>query len=814
MTNMITWTNFAASTGAATTVWKYDGYRGFLTNKVYADAKGPSYDYTKAGRLKERKWARAVTTTYTNNAAGDLMAVIYSDGTRAVTNTYDRLGRLTTVQHGSDRTVTLAYNNASRLLSEAYSGGPLTGLTLTNGYDSLLRRTRVGVSGQSAAQNDYAYDGASRLLRVTNASDVAEYSYLANSKLFATVTFRRSGTTRMTTTRQYDFLNRLTEIKSAPTGTNSFYPLTYRYRYNQANQRTRVTHADGSFWFYDYDALGQVKSGKKYWSDGTPVAGQQFEYGYDDIGNRTQTKSGGDSQGQGLRTANYTANNLNQYTGRDVPGAADIIGIAHGLSTVTVGGVAAYRKGEYFQGLLSANNSAAAVYPSISTIATLSGTSQTNTGNLFLPKTPEGFSYDDDGNMTGDGRWIYSWDGENRLKSLESYSGAPTNSKRKLEFEYDHQGRRIQRIVSTHNGSSWVAQSTNRFVHDGWNLLAEFTVASGANSLTRVYVWGTDLSGSMQGAGGVGGLFMVRQVSGTSGTHFAAYDGNGNVTGLVNASNGNVSANYEYDPFGQTIRATGDMALLNPIRFSTKYTDGESGFLYYGYRYYDPNAGRWVNRDPIEELAFQRNLLKEGVTIGEANFFKNEDFLLYIFVGNNPSDNIDFLGLSCMRCGLSVDGALRLTHSDVISRFNKLSSWQRVKACAPIWLPAGNFHMAWDMTEMTWNWSRNMRCGRSATCDQTVTVGGKCFNAWDVNYMLYGWASQLCGMSLIAMRDRVIAWKALKADFDRLPGALAFSVRGWSGGLTPLPPEVPPIGYPSCVRCPRTYPKHLGSVWP
>jgi hypothetical protein len=39
-----------------------------------------------------------------------------------------------------------------------------------------------------------------------------------------------------------------------------------------------------------YDSLGQVISGKKYWADGTPVAGQQFEYTFDDIGNRLTEK--------------------------------------------------------------------------------------------------------------------------------------------------------------------------------------------------------------------------------------------------------------------------------------------------------------------------------------------------------------------------------------------------------------------------------------------------------------------------------------------------------------------------------------------
>jgi hypothetical protein len=54
-----------------------------------------------------------------------------------------------------------------------------------------------------------------------------------------------------------------------------------------------MTLIDGSYWVYEYDSLGQVESGKRYWSDGTPVAGQKFEYGHDTIGNRTTTAAGG-----------------------------------------------------------------------------------------------------------------------------------------------------------------------------------------------------------------------------------------------------------------------------------------------------------------------------------------------------------------------------------------------------------------------------------------------------------------------------------------------------------------------------------------
>jgi RHS repeat-associated protein len=54
-------------------------------------------------------------------------------------------------------------------------------------------------------------------------------------------------------------------------------------------------------------------------------------------------------------------------------------------------------------------------------------------------------------------------------------------------------------------------------------------------------------------------------------------------------------------PFGEVIRATGPMAKANPFRFSTKYQDDETDLLYYGYRYYSANVGRWLSRDRIQE---------------------------------------------------------------------------------------------------------------------------------------------------------------------------------------------------------------------
>ena len=92
-----------------------------------------------------------------------------------------------------------------------------------------------------------------------------------------------------------------------------------------------------------------MTTGKKYFSDGTPVPGQQFEYAHDDIGNRTSTKTGGDSKGSSvsLRSATYQANTLNQYTNRTVPNAFDLLDASHATNSVTINGSAAdYRRRE------------------------------------------------------------------------------------------------------------------------------------------------------------------------------------------------------------------------------------------------------------------------------------------------------------------------------------------------------------------------------------------------------------------------------------------------------------------------------------
>ena len=213
--------------------------------------------------------------------------------------------------------------------------------------------------------------------------------------------------------------------------------------------------------------------------------------------------------------------------------------------------------------------------------------------------------YDNAGNMTDYGTKDYAYDAEDRLVKV-------TVGTTHYKYKYDYLGRRIGKYTgSTLN---------KKFVYQGWNLIAEL---SSTGSVQRTFTWGLDVSTTLHGAGGVGGLLMIDDES-TSKRYYPIYDGSRNIVGLYDQA-GALVASYEYDAFGRIIlQSSGDYSDDNPFRFSTKYTDDETGLIYYGHRFYEPELGRFINRDPIEED-------------GGLN--------LYGFVGNDPVNFYDYLGM-------------------------------------------------------------------------------------------------------------------------------------------------------------------------
>ena len=216
----------------------------------------------------------------------------------------------------------------------------------------------------------------------------------------------------------------------------------------------------------------------------------------------------------------------------------------------------------------------------------------------------------------------YEFDDENQLVSVTQ------GTDRRTTFVYDgKRRRRVTREETKGSSGQWVLASETRYVYDGMRVIQERT----SNGVPTVaYTRGPDLSGTLEGAGGIGGLLARSEWNSVSSTWSHAFyhsDGVGNVTALA-VPNGNdiaLAGSYRYDPFGRLIGTPTGLAARNTQRFSSKDWHNPSGFYYFGYRFYDPATQRWLNRDPIGEAG--------GVN-------------LYGYVGNNPIDLIDPFGLA------------------------------------------------------------------------------------------------------------------------------------------------------------------------
>jgi RHS repeat-associated protein len=222
----------------------------------------------------------------------------------------------------------------------------------------------------------------------------------------------------------------------------------------------------------------------------------------------------------------------------------------------------------------------------------------------------ETFTHDEDGNLETDGQFTYTWDAENRLIGVAPAS-SPVNGDQRLTFAYDYQNRRVRKIVEEYDGSSWSETLDRKFVWYNWLLLVEPDGED--DSVVKKYTWGADLSGQngnvaasprggrLEGAGGIGGLLATRdEADSKSYVHF--YDGNGNVTQMIDRSDDSTAAHYEYDAYGNVTYSDGAYKDTNRFQFSTKWWDDETGFGYWGYRYYLATLGRWANSDPIAEI--------------------------------------------------------------------------------------------------------------------------------------------------------------------------------------------------------------------
>lgn len=538
-----------------------------------------------------------LTSWIYDGATGLLTGKRYDNGSaqgQGPDYTYDVVGRLATRTWARNITTTYIYDDFGRLDLVSYSDGVTKGVDYS--YDRLGRVDTVVQGPSNGIQHTHGYTYKPGDLGLDTVTVDYGSNQSGGSILKRTLTYSRDAYTRATgfslettssveeTAAAYTYeavTGRLATV-SNPSQANS----TFTYGYN-ANGFALVDTVTGPVHTVTntYEPNRNILDVKTNQVTGVQTPVSAFDYSVNELGQRDQVATSGSAFG----------NSFTRDFGYDAKG--QVVSDNHDTNNT-------FDRTYAFDGI--GNRTSA-------TEDTTTVNYTANSLNQYTAVGTNSLTHDADGNLTNDGTKKYVYDAENRLVQVIDQSDVEIAS-----YEYDAYSRRITKTANS---------TTTRFVYDGWNPVAVYT----GTTLAKAYTWGQDLSGSMQGAGGVGGLLAVKENS-SGNSHYPTYDGNGNVSEYLD-STGTVSAHYEYDAFGKTVVSNGTKAGDFAHRFSTKQWDGEASLYYYVYRFYSADTARWSSRDPMEES------------------WDTDELNLYSFVGNDGINFVDLLGLQGFRGG-------------------------------------------------------------------------------------------------------------------------------------------------------------------
>jgi RHS repeat-associated protein len=411
------------------------------------------------------------------------------------------------------------------------------------------------------------------------------------------------------------------------------------YTSGPSNERLQTITNEGpstdgtlSQFSYGYDAAGDITSWTQQTDSNAPVT---YSYGYDGAREllsaieTSSTASGAldtyayryDSSGNRLgqqindTLANSAYNNLNQVTSVSGTGALQLL-LSGSLSepgTVTVAGnTVATDTNNNFTILAPVVTGSNAIPIAAASTGTSNSITNKTIGVNVTGGTPiPSLQYDLSGNLTVDGTMqSYVYDAANRLVKIwyGTVGSSPSTT-----MSYDGLGRRIQ-ILET--SSSGTVTSTKNLLYDGMTLREE---RNAGNAVTKMYF-----------ANGV-------QISGSN--YYYTRDHLGSIREMTTGTNAAIVARYDYDPYGQQTLVSG--TAIADFGFTGLYVHQPSELDFASYRPYLPPLGRWISRDPIEQVTGDFDSFAELLPDGPN---------LYAYVANNPIEHVDWLGLTLWKC--------------------------------------------------------------------------------------------------------------------------------------------------------------------
>jgi RHS repeat-associated protein len=613
------------------------GYRTFVFSAgagettLVTDPEGNSTQRSfSGGNLTSITDPNGNTATLAYDARGNVTSVTDSLGNivRYQYDARDNIVRLITPQ---SRTNTYVYDARDNLVQAIDPNGGLT----TFGVDSFGQLTGMSDARSNSVQliND-AHGNVTNTIGPTGLS--TRYTYDVVGRIQSVV-----DPNGQTFSYTHDAMDRLTEVRG-PGGRN----INYRW---ECCSLAAITDASGTVGFA-YDAgkrlirftntLNQV-IGYAYDPNGNLTAltypdGKRVLYEYDKANRMTKvtdwlgnvTAYRYDRNGNLLASTNAD-NTVTRYTFDAADRLVSQVSAQVGGSVIVAYQVAMDRLGN--------PTNLTAVRALLPALSATNQAARFDADNRLLDAGGSTFTYDNNGNLTaisGTFNATLHYDAFDQLTEAVLPAGV-------VQYEYDALSDRIARTV---NGRA------TRFINDPNGPMSRVLAETDAAGRVQVYY--------------VYGLELIARITSAGQTLTYHYDPTSSTVALTDRA-GNALNKYAYDPYGK-MAANSVESVPNSFRFVGAYgvTDEENGLLYMRARYYLPQLGRFLNKDPL------------GL-VGGPN--------LYGYVEGNPLTAIDPEGtipapLVGALIGAGVDLAWQigsnLLDGDPCTRWNDINWWQ------------------------------------------------------------------------------------------------------------------------------------------